>query len=56
MIEVRAFRDGTPVDGDLTLGDAERLIDEDRCFVWIDVPDPQADEVDALGAIFALHP
>jgi magnesium transporter len=56
MIQVRAFRDGTPVAEDLSLGDAERLIDEERCFVWIDVTDPQADEVDALGAIFALHP
>jgi magnesium transporter len=56
MIQVRAFRDGTPVADDLTLGDAERLIDEERCFVWIDVTDPQGDEVDALGAIFALHP
>jgi magnesium transporter len=56
MIQVRAFRDGTPVADDLSLGDAERLIDEERCFVWIDVTDPQADEVDALGAIFALHP
>jgi magnesium transporter len=56
MIQVRAFRDGTPVADDLSLGDAERLIDEERCFVWIDVTDPQGDEVDALGAIFALHP
>jgi magnesium transporter len=56
MIQVRAFRDGTPVADELSLGDAERLIDEERCFVWIDVTDPQADEVDALGAIFALHP
>jgi magnesium transporter len=56
MIQVRAFRDGTPVADDLGLGDAERLIDEERCFVWIDVTEPQGDEVDALGAIFALHP
>jgi magnesium transporter len=56
MIQVRAFRDGTPVADDLSLGDAERLIDEERCFVWIDVTDPRGDEVDALGAIFALHP
>ncbi len=56
MIQVRAFRDGTPVADELTLGDAERLIGEERCFVWIDVTDPQADEVDALGAIFSLHP
>jgi magnesium transporter len=56
MIQVRAFRDGTPVPDDLTLCDAERLIDVERCFVWIDVTDPQGDEVDALGAIFALHP
>jgi magnesium transporter len=56
MIQVRAFRGGTPVADDLTLGDAERLLEEERCFVWIDVTDPQADEVDALGAIFSLHP
>jgi magnesium transporter len=56
MIQVRAFRDGTPVADELTLGDAERLIGEERCFVWIDDTDPQADEVDALGAIFSLHP
>jgi magnesium transporter len=56
MIQVRAFRDGTPVADDLSLGDAERLIDEERCFVWIDATDPRGDEVDALGAIFALHP
>ena len=56
MIEVHAFRDGSPVDEHLTLGDAERLIQDERWFVWIDVTDPQPDEIDALGAIFALHP
>jgi magnesium transporter len=56
MIQVRAFRGGTPVADDLSLGDAERLLEEERCFVWIDVTDPRADEVDALGAIFSLHP
>jgi magnesium transporter len=56
MIEVHAFRDGKPLEGHLTLGDAERLLDEDTCFVWIDVTDPQRDEIDALGAIFSLHP
>jgi magnesium transporter len=56
MIEVHAFRDGRPVDGHLALGDAERLIEDERSFVWIDVTQPQADEIDALGAIFALHP
>src|SRR5262245_37272131 len=56
MIEVHAFRDGKPLEGHLTLGDAERLLDEDGCFVWIDVTDPQRDEIDALGAIFSLHP
>jgi magnesium transporter len=56
MIEVQAFRDGTPVDEHLTLGDAERLIEDERCFVWIDVTEPQPEEIDALGAIFSLHP
>src|SRR5262245_28369234 len=56
MIEVHGFRDGSPMEERLTLGDAERLIQDDRTFVWIDVTDPQRDEVDALGAIFSLHP
>ena len=56
MIEVHAFRDGIPLEEHLVLGDAERLIEDDRNFVWIDVTDPQRDEIDALGAIFALHP
>jgi magnesium transporter len=56
MIEVHAFRDGMPVEDRLTLGDAERLIQDERCFVWIDAADPDRDEIDALGAIFALHP
>jgi magnesium transporter len=56
VIEVHAFRDGSAIEGHLTLGDAERLIADEGNFVWIDVPDPQPDEIDALGAIFALHP
>jgi magnesium transporter len=56
MIEVRAFRDGSAIEEHLALGDAERLIADDGNFVWIDVTDPQPDEIDALGAIFALHP
>jgi magnesium transporter len=56
MIEVHGFRDGSPLEERLTLGDAERLIEDDRTFVWIDVTDPQRDEIDALGAIFSLHP
>src|SRR5215470_13426372 len=56
MIEVHGFRDGSPLEERLTLGDAERLIQDDRTFVWIDVTDPQREEIDALGAIFSLHP
>jgi len=56
MIEVQAFREGSPVEEHLVLGDAERMIQDTRNFVWIDVSDPQPDEIDALGAIFSLHP
>jgi magnesium transporter len=56
MIEVHAFRDGSSLEGHLALGDAERLIADEGTFVWIDVTDPQPDEIDALGSIFALHP
>jgi magnesium transporter len=56
MIEVHAFHEGSAIEGHLALGDAERLIADEGNFVWIDVPDPQPDEIDALGAIFALHP
>jgi magnesium transporter len=56
MIDVRAFRGGTPLDEHLTLGDAERLLQDEGVFVWIDVPEPQPEEIDALGAIFELHP
>jgi magnesium transporter len=56
MIDVHAFRNGKPVDEHLVLGDAERMIEDERNFVWIDVTEPQPDEIDALGAIFSLHP
>jgi magnesium transporter len=56
MIEVHAFGDGGQLDERLTLGDAERMIEDERNFVWIDVTEPQPEEIDALGAIFSLHP
>jgi magnesium transporter len=56
MIEVHAFHDGGQLAERLTLGDAERMIEDERNFVWIDVTDPQPEEIDALGAIFSLHP
>jgi magnesium transporter len=56
MIEVRAFRDGTQMDRHLTLADTEELLQDEHVFVWIDAPAPQAEEIDALGAVFELHP
>ena len=56
MIRAHAFRDGIPIEGDLLLGDAERLLSDEHVFVWIDAEQPSGEEIDALGAIFGLHP
>jgi len=56
MIRAHAFRDGIPLEDDLLLGDAERLLEDEHVFVWIDVEDPSDEEIDALGAVFGLHP
>src|SRR5256885_397813 len=56
MIRAHAFRDGIPIEGDLLLGDAERLLSDAHVFVWIDAEQPSGEEIDALGAIFGLHP
>ena len=56
MIRAHAFRDGIPLEDDLLLGDAERLLEDEHVFVWIDVEEPSDEEIDALGAVFGLHP
>ena len=56
MIRAHAFRDGIPLEGELLLGDAERMLEDEHVFVWIDAEQPDGEEIDALGAIFGLHP
>ena len=40
MIRAHAFRDGLLMEGELLLGDAERLLEDEHVFVWIDVEQP----------------
>ncbi|MCA1727370.1 MAG: magnesium/cobalt transporter CorA [Actinobacteria bacterium] len=55
MINIRAYREGLPVDGPFRPEGISDLL-EDGSLVWVDVEDPSEDEIRVCAEEFELHP
>jgi magnesium transporter len=56
MIAAHAYRDGHPSQEDVDLEHIPELIAGEDVFLWLDVVEPEAEDLEILQRAFALHP
>jgi magnesium transporter len=56
MIDVHRYADGSPADTPVTDGDIRGALADPHSFLWLDVVDPTADDLERLRQEFDLHP
>ena len=55
LVSCVAYLDGKKLQ-DLEIGQIPEFLKRDDCFVWVALRDPPASELNAMQAVFALHP
>ncbi len=52
----KVFRQGKPEDQPRNMAEISEILRDEGCLVWLDVIDPQSQDLDLLQKKFNLHP